>query len=45
MDNHEQEQTFRSEDNAFLPLKRQQLMMWCVATLKNKGGEPVPKRL
>ena len=27
------DQTFRSEDNAFLPLRRRQLSVWCVTTL------------
>ncbi len=34
------EQTFRSEDNTFLPLIKRQLSVRCVTTLSSGGGEP-----
>ena len=34
------EQTFRSEDNAFLPLRRRQLSVRCVTSKTNGGSEP-----
>jgi hypothetical protein len=36
-------QTLRSEDNAFLPLRRRQLTMRCIAALTYDGGEPCAK--
>jgi hypothetical protein len=38
------EQTFRSEDNAFLPLRRRQLSVRCVTTQSKWNGEPSTKK-
>ena len=38
-----EEQTFRNEDNAFLPLRSRQLSVRCVTTLSTGGGEPSVK--
>jgi hypothetical protein len=38
------EQTFRSEDNAFLPLRRRQLSVRCVTTQSKWKGEPSIKK-
>jgi hypothetical protein len=38
------EQTLRSEDNAFLPLRRRHLSVQCVTVLSNGGGEPSAKK-
>ena len=38
-----EEQTFRNEDNAFLPLRSRQLSVRCVTKLSTGGGEPSVK--
>jgi hypothetical protein len=39
-----EEQTFRNEDNAFLPLRSRPLSVRCVTTLSTGGGEPTVKK-
>ena len=39
-----EEQTFRSENNGFLPLRRLQLLVPCVTASENRGGEPSVKK-
>ena len=39
-----EEQTFRREDNTFLPLRRRQLSVPCVTRRANRGGEPSVKK-